>query len=575
MTAVNAKSGSESAGGRVVVLLVLGLVVIFGGAYAGARWYADDKLPVDTTIAGVDVGGLTPEQAEATLADGLADHQAAQIEVAVGGDTLRLSPGQAGLAVDYAASVAQVRDRATWEPEGLWDYYTRGDEYEPVVTLDSAKMSLLTARIASATGIPPVNGRVGFSDGHVDVVEARLGQGIEPTEARSAIAAAYLTDGSRAVVPLRPIVGDIDANDVQKALNTFANPAVAGPVTLRFGRTSVRLDPREYTGVLAMVAKDGRLVPKVKNAALARVLGSELRERGAPVNATVRLVDGRPRVIPSRPGVGFKAADAAAAFLAAVTEKGPKRVHPVKITLKQPAFTTAEARKLGVTKPVSTFTTYFPHADYRNTNIGRAADLVNGKLLMPGDTFSLNDTVGERTVANGFTVGYVISDGIFTQELGGGVSQLATTFFNAAFFAGLKDVEHHTHSFYIDRYPAGREATVAWGSLDLRFTNDLPYGVLVQAGVTPSTPTSAGVVTVTLWSTPYWDISTRTSARYDFTHPKTRVLSGRDCYPNAGYDGFQVDVRRYFRRIGSSAVDRVERLHTTYLPSDTVVCKPR
>src|SRR6266540_3417660 len=222
MTAVNAKSGSESAGGRVVVLLVLGLVVIFGGAYAGARWYADDKLPVDTTIAGVDVGGLTPEQAEATLADGLADHQAAQIEVAVGGDTLRLSPGQAGLAVDYAASVAQVRDRATWEPEGLWDYYTRGDEYEPVVTLDSAKMSLLTARIASATGIPPVNGRVGFSDGHVDVVEARLGQGIEPTEARSAIAAAYLTDGSRAVVPLRPIVGDIDANDVQKALNTFA-----------------------------------------------------------------------------------------------------------------------------------------------------------------------------------------------------------------------------------------------------------------------------------------------------------------------------------------------------------------
>jgi len=336
----------------------------------------------------------------------------------------------------------------------------------------------------------------------------------------------------------------------------------------------VRLQPRDYTGVLAMVAKNGRLVPKVDTAALGKLLGARLRSRGAPVNATVRLVDGRPRLIPSRPGLAFKPADASKALLAAVDQKPAKRTRWVKVTLKQPKVTTAAAQKLGVTKAVSSFTTTFPYAEYRNTNIGRAADLVNGTLLKPGQEFSLNDTVGERTEANGFTDGFVISDGVYTQELGGGVSQLATTLFNAAFFAGLKDVEHHTHSFYIDRYPVGREAAVAWGSLDLKFTNDLPYGVLMQAGVTPATPTSAGVVTVTLWSTPYWDITTRTSARYDFTQPKTRVRSGADCYPNTGYDGFQVDVGRYFRRIGSSAVDRVERLHTTYLPSDTVICQP-
>ena len=65
---------------------------------------------------------------------------------------------------------------------------------------------------------------------------------------------------------------------------------------------------------------------------------------------------------------------------------------------------------------------------------------------------------------------------------------MATTTFNAMFFAGLKDVEHKPHSFYIDRYPVGREATVAWGAVDLRFKNDTPYGVLVQANVTPATP---------------------------------------------------------------------------------------
>ena len=120
----------------------------------------------------------------------------------------------------------------------------------------------------------------------------------------------------------------------------------------------------------------------------------------------------------------------------------------------KPDFTTQEARDLQIKERVSTFTTYYPYADYRNVNIGRAAELVNGTVLKPGETFSLNDTVGERTRANGFTEGYIIQDGILMHDLGGGVSQMATTTFNAMFFAGLEDVEHKPHSFYIDRYPS-------------------------------------------------------------------------------------------------------------------------
>ncbi len=70
--------------------------------------------------------------------------------------------------------------------------------------------------------------------------------------------------------------------------------------------------------------------------------------------------------------------------------------------------------------------------------------------------------MGERTAENGFTIGYVISNGVLVKDYGGGVSQMATTTFNAMFFAGLEDIEHKPHSFYIDRYPEGREATVAW-----------------------------------------------------------------------------------------------------------------
>ena len=196
-----------------------------------------------------------------------------------------------------------------------------------------------------------------------------------------------------------------------------------------------------------------------------------------------------PQVVPAKPGVTFDAAELEAGFLdavAAAAGRAHARARPPRSrSPTSPPRTRAPCR---IREQVSTFTTYFPYAEYRNVNIGRAAEIIDGTLLKPGETFSLNDTVGERTEANGFTKGYVISDGILIQDLGGGVSQMATTTFNAMFFAGLEDVEHKPHSFYIDRYPVGREATVAWGAVDLRFRNDTPYGVLIDADVTPSTP---------------------------------------------------------------------------------------
>jgi vancomycin resistance protein YoaR len=299
-----------------------------------------------------------------------------------------------------------------------------------------------------------------------------------------------------------------------------------------------------------------------------------ISDEGAPVDATVALVDGRPKVIPARPGVGYDPADVTNAFLELVTRPQGKREMAVKATVQEPEFTTQDARELGIKEKVSTFTTYYPYAEYRNTNIGRAAELVDGTLLKPGETFSLNDVVGERTRENGFTEGFIISDGIFKEDLGGGVSQMATTTFNAMFFAGLEDVEHKPHSFYIDRYPVGREATVAWGAVDLRFRNDTDYGVLIAARVTPSTPPTQGVVTVSMWSTKVWDVTAATSARYNITSEETRVLDTEDCYPNDGYGGFDVDVTRYFRKPGSSTVHHQETFHTRYTPSDTVVCEP-
>ena len=114
---------------------------------------------------------------------------------------------------------------------------------------------------------------------------------------------------------------------------------------------------------------------------------------------------------------------------------------------------------------------------------------------------------------------------------------------------------------------------VAWGAIDLKFRNNTPHGVLIEAKVTPSTPSSQGVVRVRMWSTKVWDIQAVTGERRNFTPPQTRTLSGPDCMPNTGYAGFDITVKRVFRKPGQRKVERTEDFNTTYTPSDTVVCR--
>jgi hypothetical protein len=97
--------------------------------------------------------------------------------------------------------------------------------------------------------------------------------------------------------------------------------------------------------------------------------------------------------------------------------------------------------------------------------------------------------------------------------------------------------------------------------------------VLISAQVTPSTPSTQGVVTVSMYSTKYWDITTSESERYNYRSPGTRTLTTADCYPNTGYSGFDIDVTRFFRKAGQSELHHKEVMHTSYTASDTVICK--
>ncbi len=562
----------ETKGGRVVALTIVGLLVLVGAGYAGAYAGAGAKVPRGASVAGVEIGGMDSDAAVDKLRDAFAGRN--QIDVSVAGQTTTVSTADLGIELDAEATVAEAGGERSWSPSRLWTYYTGGDDVDPVVRIDDTGLETVLAGIDEEYGEPAVDGRVAFRKGDVRTSDPVIGKGVDRDAARSALTDAFL-NGDTAELSLTELEPEIDENDVRTALDDFANPAVSGAVTLRFEEAKVQLTPREFTKALSMEAVDGALEPNLNEKKLTNLVRSKVADHdGAPVDATVRLVRGKPKVIPSKPGVDFAPEDITSTFLDLVVEPSGSREAEVEATVQEAEFTTEDAKALGIKEEVSSFTTYYPPANYRNVNIGRAAELVDGTVLKPGETFSLNDTVGERTVENGFTAGTIISNGIFKTDLGGGVSQMATTLFNAMFFAGLEDIEHKPHSVYIDRYPVGREATVAWGAVDLRFRNDTDYGVLISAKVTPGY-SSNGVVTVKMYSTKVWDITTTASERYNYRSPNTRYITTPGCEPyGSPTSGFDIDVKRHFHEPGSKKVVRTENFHTAYIAGDRVVCGP-
>jgi hypothetical protein len=144
---------------------------------------------------------------------------------------------------------------------------------------------------------------------------------------------------------------------------------------------------------------------------------------------------------------------------------------------------------------------------------------------------------------------------------------MTTAMWHTAFFAGMTRIEQRAHSYWIDRYVAGLEATVSWGTLDLKFRNDTPYGVYITSSVTDTS------VTTTIWSTKYWDIKAEFGPRENPKPAGTVYDDGEGCVAQYGVDGFDITVTRVWSRNGE--VEKREPLFTSYEAAPTVICAPK
>ena len=269
--------------------------------------------------------------------------------------------------------------------------------------------------------------------------------------------------------------------------------------------------------------------------------------------------DGKPVVIKSKAGKAVAPTELATAVVAVLPKAAAAdRVAEVTLTTSQPSFTTADAEALGIKQRLSSFRQWFPPAAYRWQNVGQAAAYLNGTIIKPGGTFSMNDTIHERTVANGYTKGFIIKGSRFAEELGGGVSIITTATWTAGFYAGLDRVEQHPHGLYISRYQAGLEATVAWGALDLKLRNNTDHGVLITA-----VRYSDGV-RIEMWGTKKYDKVTRRASPAATTTATSRTITddSAECVASDGVRGFSIAVtrRRYHRRQGRQHRDLADAL---------------
>jgi Ca2+-binding RTX toxin-like protein len=228
------------------------------------------------------------------------------------------------------------------------------------------------------------------------------------------------------------------------------------------------------------------------------------------------------------------------------------------------------------------FTTYHKCCEDRVVNIQLMADTVGGHVALPGEVFSVNGIVGERTAAKGYRPAGAIIGGYVQccdhpANMGGGTSQFGTTIYNAAFFAGLEDIEHQPHSLDFARYPDGREATMGWPHPDVAFRNDTDHPILVtthHAGMT-----SAGTyITVRVWGDNGGiEVSASDSGHYNIRNTTAVIYEGdRSLFPGqqivkySAYAGYTIDVYRHITYPGGRTITE-PKFTWTYQPHPKVV----
>lgn len=448
----------------------------------------DGRVLRGVTLGQVDVGGMTLDELDVEFDRINSIIQSAPVYIETPGAAYQIDAERLGLTLDRRATRAAVL-AAGREGSGLLQPFnwlgamfdTR--RVDAVLRLDPVAAEAGLAAVSKTISVQPGDPTLVLSNGRLE---------LEPGTAGSILDVQQLVRDLSASLPSEPgqeiFVDAVTTTDAMidveiQALVDLINGQTSGDIEFIVNGMSIKARPDEFRSWVRLDLAADDPTARLDTEMMYRWINAAAGIAQGDIDTRALVVDGSRIRLPTANAVMCCPADTAADVFDAVLAGSDS------IALDLIVDDLTPLADLGISELIGEFTTEHPANQDRVINIQRMADIVRGAVIEPGATFSLNGYVGERTTANGFVAAGVIYDGVFTEDIGGGVSQFATTLFNAAFFGGLDFVEYQPHSIYIDRYPYGREATVSWPSVDLKIRNPTEFPVLIWTEYSPTSIT--------------------------------------------------------------------------------------
>jgi vancomycin resistance protein YoaR len=456
------------------------------------------KVHAGVSISGYGMGGLTHDEATARLTRLVEEAQDDPVTLSSGDKTWPVTLAEVGAEADVASAVSAAMD-VSRESNFVVDLGRRlmllfSHRDIPLQgTADSARIGRLLSKIAQTLDVPPVDAGLAIDGGEITVLQGQKGFVVDQDALREQLTA-LLFELRAAKLPVPMMVKEpaVRAEETREAVEQ-ARTMVSSPVVLREGKRTWSLTPEEIAVYLDCVSENrngiSTLVPFLSAEKMAPFLNSLAAavDLGA-VDATFKSDGEKAWVIPGTLGRAVDPQETAKALTAAALKTGA-RTTTVVVTAVEPDLTTEEAEAMGIRDNLAGYTTKWEGTADRQTNVRITTKYASDVILAPGEVYDFDKQVGPRTAERGYKLAPGIVDRIKLEDVfGGGICQVSTTLFNAAFFAGLEIVERANHSIYIDHYPEGRDATVSAGGPNLRFRNDTKHHILIRG-------TSNGITT--------------------------------------------------------------------------------
>ena len=501
-----------------IVAVAVPLVLI---ATLVVAWLVDERVHGDQAMRNISlneqaVGGLSEDHLRTEVERLAEDYPDTAVKIELPDRTLETTVGELGGSVDVDATVDAVLDvrreqSILTRPLAWARSFTADDETGVRLTFSELTLDETVAELEGDARTPPIEPKVNFTEFGYVAAPGEAGKGVDPTVVKSGVTEAA-GDGAVGTITVATEQQAVPPRFTDAEAETLADEAtglVQAGIQITAGDQTADV-PTEVLGTwLSSRPGEDALELEVLGEVINADLPNLLSDVGqAPTAATVTLAYGVPTVIPSVTGTGCCAEGADQVVLEAL-EAGETSVQ-LELTEIEPEHDTAWAEGLGIVEEITLAdepgcsqsnadpcrrTTHHGCCASRVTNIHLMADKTRGFIIEPGGYFSPNEIVGPRTSAAGFATAGAIENGEHVDVVGGGVSQFATTSFNAAFFAGLDIPNYFMHDEYFSRYPYGRESTISYPEPEFRIQNNTPYGVLVWPEYTDTS------LTVRLFST--------------------------------------------------------------------------